>query len=611
VRINLQLSHKALLLVAVPLIFELAFVAILGILFKQAEYERDRQRHSTAILAEANSLNRLIVEAISSSITYGFTRNKHFGDRYARALKEIPLEFETLNGLIQDNPSQSRALSHIRELGNSVLALLAKAKNAVDGGEAPTPLEMVQLRKDLETLYNQMSASLTEFIEQERILNPVNPQAERRSELLIEISLATGLCVNILMAVGLALYFNRGTSARLRTLMDNTFKLAQGRPLNPPVSGRDEIAVLDETFHRMADALLEASRKERAVVDNALDVICSIDGNGRFVTVNPASTRVWGYNPEELVGRRYTDIICEEDTETTVKTIQSAISEKTERTFENRIRHKQKHIVYAFWSAHWSEAERSLFCVVHDITAQKEMDQLKQEFVSMITHDLRTPLTSLKVTCEALLDGTWGQIAESGKQQVKSAERSLNRLIGLINDLLDVEKMEAGKFNLEVEPVKLASVIDRSVESVGGYAKEHDVSLQICLPSQLQDSEVLADRDRLVQVLVNLLSNAVKYSPKGSVVSIDAAELNGLTEISVKDRGVGIPDEFQSAIFNRYEQVSLPDSIRKNSSGLGLSICKAIVEAHKGTIGVQSKEGQGSTFWFRVPSYKEELANSQ
>jgi PAS domain S-box-containing protein len=606
VRINLQLSHKALLLVAIPLVFQFVFVAILGILFEQAEYERDRQRHSTAVLAEANSLNRLFVEAISSLISFGITRSQSFSERYDRVMTEIPREFRTLNGLVNKNTRQLSSLNHIQQIGERVLAILARAKAGLDGqSEHLAAFQLAYLRKDLEKTYEQLSAALTQFVEEERILHPVDPEAEKRAEFFIQISLGAGLLLSVLMAVGLAAYFTAGTSRRLKTLMDNNFRLVQGKPLNPQVSGGDEIAVLDETFHVMAETLSEASRKERAVVDNALDVICSIDGDGRFLMVNPACARTWGYAPEELVGRRYADIVCEEDVEQTVRTIQQAVKEKSESTFENRIRHKQKQIVFASWSVHWSDRERSLFCVVHDITAQKEMDQLKKEFVSMITHDLRSPLTSVKITCEALLKGIWGQLAEAGIAQVKGADRSLKRLIGLINDLLDVEKMEAGKFNLDVEPVRLSTVIDRSIESLGGYAEQNDVSIKVQLPPELCEAEILGDRDRLVQVLVNLVSNAVKYSPRGSVVSISATVADGLTEIRVTDQGIGIPEEFQSAIFSRFEQVSLPEALRKNSSGLGLAICKAIVEAHKGTIGVKSEPGAGSTFWFRVPSYRD------
>src|SRR5262249_42532960 len=156
---------------------------------------------------------------------------------------------------------------------------------------------------------------------------------------------------------------------------------------------------------------------------------------------------------------------------------------------------------------------------------------------------------------------------------LQSAERGLSRLIGLINDLLDVEKMEAGKFSLQVEPVKLSKVVDRSLDAMGGYAQNEDISLTNCVTRELGESEILADSDRLVQVIVNLISNAVKFSPKGSTVSLSAAQVNGWTEIRVTDKGIGIPEEFQKSIFNRFEQLALPDALRNNSSGLGLAIC--------------------------------------
>src|ERR1700676_437665 len=163
-RIRLQLSHKAMLLVAIPLIFEFAFVAILWTLFKQAEYERDRQRHSTAVLAGANSLNRLFVEAISSLVSFGVTRSKSASDRFNRVTGEIPVEFKALKGLVSCNPRQLKALAHIEEVEVEALTVLTKAKSGFESDkQGLASLGIAYMRKDLESTYDQLSASLTQF----------------------------------------------------------------------------------------------------------------------------------------------------------------------------------------------------------------------------------------------------------------------------------------------------------------------------------------------------------------------------------------------------------------------------------------------------------------
>ncbi len=236
--------------------------------------------------------------------------------------------------------------------------------------------------------------------------------------------------------------------------------------------------------------------------------------------------------------------------------------------------------------------------VFHDMaSALEEAAQRKKELVAMVSHDLRTPLTSLRGFLELLTMGALGQVSEQAADRARKAQNSVERLISLINDLLDLEKMESGTVHLSLAPWKVETLIERSVESVGEFAESHDVTIV----SPVTDSTMVADGDRLVQVLVNLLSNAVKFSPPDSTVAIVLKEWPGWLEIRVKDKGRGVPERFQAAIFERFQQVEAADAAQRGGTGLGLPICKAIVEQHGGTIGVDSQEGQGSEFWFRLP----------
>jgi signal transduction histidine kinase len=224
--------------------------------------------------------------------------------------------------------------------------------------------------------------------------------------------------------------------------------------------------------------------------------------------------------------------------------------------------------------------------------------QRKREIVAMVSHDLRTPLCSISGVLTLLGEGVLGPLSDKAQRQVSLAEKSTNRLIKLINDLLDAEKLEAGKLQVVPRQLQLAPLIEQSVNSVETLARERAINLQI----NAGDLPVFVDGDRFVQVLVNLLSNTIKFSPDGSTVKIDARLLDSDVEIAVTDEGRGVPPEFVDKIFQRFEQVDQADEAERKGSGLGLPICKAIVELHGGKIGVTSAPGKGSKFWFTVPA---------
>lgn len=423
------------------------------------------------------------------------------------------------------------------------------------------------------------------------------PEEATRQRQFVRVSLVGLLAMSILVAIILALTLGRAITARLNTLMDNASKLSRKEPLNPPLTGTDEVAELDHVFRVMAAKLADASRKERAVIDNAVDVICSIDAQDRFSAVNPAALNLWGYNPERLIARNFLDLVLPEDQERTKKAFKEIMA-RTTGSFENRIKRSDGGVADMRWSVQWSDSEKSLFCVVHDVTDRKQMERMKQEFVAMVSHDLRSPLSSIKMTLELLAKGTYEGLSEKGQARVDSAFSSTRRLIKLVSDILDIEKMESGRMEMHKEITLTSILIDRSIEAIRSVADERGVSFE----KPEDDFELLVDGDRLTQVLVNLLSNAVKFSDNDAKVEIGAHKDDEWIVLTVTDYGKGIPADKHALIFERYKQVDKSDSKEKGGTGLGLAICKAIVEAHAGTIGVSSEEGSGSTFWIRLPA---------
>lgn len=244
-----------------------------------------------------------------------------------------------------------------------------------------------------------------------------------------------------------------------------------------------------------------------------------------------------------------------------------------------------------------------VFGMALDITERKAAERLKNEFVSTVSHELRTPLTSIRGALGLSLSGKLGEIPAKARKMLEVADRNSERLSLLINDILDLEKIESGRLDFELKETDLVEVVRHALDSNEGYASRYKVSLS--LSSAPASARVVVDEHRLAQALANLLSNAIKYSPSGGTVEVAIEDGPDAFRISVKDRGEGIPEAFRSQIFGRFAQADATDARERGGTGLGLSITKAIVERHGGTIEFESSIGVGTTFFFSIPKLPE------
>ena len=240
--------------------------------------------------------------------------------------------------------------------------------------------------------------------------------------------------------------------------------------------------------------------------------------------------------------------------------------------------------------------------IARDISQRKQIEKAKTEFVSTVSHELRTPLTSIKGSLGLVQSGVFGELPETFKPMVEIAYNNSDRLVRLINDLLDIEKMEAGKMDFHLAPVEIAALLRQSVRENDGYAVTHNVRFQVVEP--LAEVTVTGDKDRLLQVMANLLSNAAKFSPAEGVVEVGLEHRPGAVRVSITDHGPGIPENFQRKIFQKFSQADSSDAGQKGGTGLGLSICRAIVERHGGAIDFKTERGVGTTFFFDLPEDK-------
>lgn len=234
-----------------------------------------------------------------------------------------------------------------------------------------------------------------------------------------------------------------------------------------------------------------------------------------------------------------------------------------------------------------------------DITERRHMERLKSEFVSTVTHELRTPMTSIHGALSLLASGVAGPMPEGAQELIKRSHQSSDRLVRLVNDVLDVERIESRLMRYSMTAQPLAPLVDQAIDSTRAYADEHGVEFD--LQAHSDDVRVLADADRIVQVVVNLLSNAVKFAGPSKRVSIRTAATGLGVRVSVIDDGAGIPESFRPRIFERFSQADSSDRRQKGGTGLGLNICRSIIDEHGGRIDYISILGEGSEFYFELP----------
>ncbi len=599
---RINLSHKGFILIAVPLVFELVFVATLFELLMRAKDEAWRESSARQTVVLTNELGKLSFDASSALVTFALTKNKAFEERFVEIVRKIREDVHSLKTRVIDDPPRVVAAMRIEFYERTILDLLAQAKEQLSNVSGLGNVLSGDRARRLQAAMSKLLTEINRFGEAEGRLVSETYGAQSRSETLVYGCLSAGVVLNILLAFGLAIFFNKGTAKRLGILMDNTMRLAGSKELHLPLAGDDELAHLDSVFHDMARALAEALRKERVAVENAVDVICFIGSDGCFLAVNPAVLDVWGYRQDELLGHSYVDLVEADSIEKTRLYFADVREGKAAAALENCLVKSDGSDVDMSWSSHWSEQEQAFFCVVHDITERKKLDRLKREFVAMVSHDLRSPLNSVKALLTLLSEGAYGNLSSAGQVSVTATEQDVERLIAMINDLLDIEKMESGRLELHFKKVALVDLLWRAAGAISSFAESCAVNIKV-IPCKV---EIVADEERLIQVVVNLISNAVKFSPPETTVVLSVDELADSVVVKVADKGRGIPRLAQQAVFERFKQVDKSDGVGHKGSGLGLAICKAIVEQHGGEIGVDSEEGKGSTFWFRVPRQQPE-----
>ncbi len=588
--------QKGLVLVGVPVLFELVLVGLLTAVLVQVNQVKHYEHYlhqvtytATRIVADFTKIGRIV----------SGERNQAAVNEFNKVGSDLLVEYEKMRALAARDPSLLEVFSSYDQLVRPGMQFVANGLETFK--RAPDPKRSIAFafkdREMLGPLVDRLAQYLIKFGDRLDPMQVISPEYQARLRGQQGALLIAGAGINLAISMLLVVFFSRDINDRLAVLKENELRLAREQVLRAPMPGRDEIARLDSVFHRMAISLNEALQKERAVFDNSQDVICAFDSGGLFRQVNSASISLWGFKPDQLLNSSVFELVVAEEQAELFCQFQSAKDSGQVVNFESRLRCSDGTLKDTFWSANWSAERELLFCVGHDVTKVKELERLKQEFLAMVSHDLRGPLNNINGVAELILVGAMGPLPELAEQKLQIVVKNVERLLNLINDLLDIAKLEAGEMQLSLEPTPVASILERSAQALEGMAKAKQVDLVV----EAGDGLVNVDADRLIQALVNLLSNAIKFSPEGSTVTLSAEFSDGSCELKVADQGRGIPESYLNAIFERFKQVEAADGKGAKGTGLGLPIAKKIVEGHGGSIGVESKSGVGSSFWIRLP----------
>lgn len=370
-----------------------------------------------------------------------------------------------------------------------------------------------------------------------------------------------------------------------------------------PVGDKNtEFGKLYSAFNKFVEFFKEKRNSEQKlslILDNITDSLITVDNTGIIQALNPSVEEMFGYLPQELLGANVNLLVSPaifNESKIADKIVhangkyQMLGIKKNEEFFPIEV--NINNFLY--------NDENLYILLIRDITEEKEVERMKNEFVSIVSHELRTPLTSIRGSLGLALSGAFPTVTGKIKDLLDIAHNNSLRLINLINDILDIEKIAAGKMEFCYENLNVSDAIENIISMNKPYAYKFNVEYMF-INNLNEDASINVDKGRFTQVLTNLLSNATKFSPEKDKIIVSADYNNEFIKISIKDNGKGIPDEFKDKIFDKFTQADSSDTRQKGGTGLGLSICKSLVEEMNGRIGFESKLNSGTTFYVEFP----------
>lgn len=538
---------------------------------------RDLVVHSYQILNMLESIHSMLKDAETGQRGYLLTFDESYLEPYNHTSDSVEEAFRNLTQLTSDNPQQ---LSKIKQLSTASSKKLSELKRTIELGRTQGFDAAVAVVKS-----NQGKNAMDEI--REIIGDMIKIENDHLMDRTVKLEQDTAL-VSIV-----SLFFSSFAIMALVVL-----------------------AFLLQRFLRARQQAETETEKQKSflqlVLDTMSDGLVVADLQGNFILTNPAAQQLVGKlgdSPPSEWASKFGLFKSEEGDLypsgelPLARALRGESSEDVEIFVRNAQNPNGRWIsVNGRTLGHGTDNMTGGLVVMRDISDRKGAERRVSEFYSTVSHELRTPLTSIRGSLGLIEGGLAGSISDKGLKLIKIARSESDRLIRLINDILDLRKIEAGKLELKRTAINCQALIRQAIEAIRGMSESSGVQVS---PRFNTNGQVECDHDRIIQVLTNLISNAIKFSSTGGEVVVDLdATLDGAMRFSVIDKGAGIPADQMHKLFGKFQQLDQSDTRKKEGTGLGLAITKAIVEEHGGRLGVESEVGRGSIFWFELPASK-------
>ena len=612
---DLPLRGKALVVISLPLVVLLLSLVLIYITERQTARAEEDVRRVLLVQGDIQTVHTLLAEAAASVRGYLLTRREDFLPGYLKAKPLIESALRRLDSNVRDERVRAQ-LTAITPLINSKVDGLEQMLS--DRAEKPESITTILINNKyiLDELRAHISTMLT--LEDTLLAERTAAAYATRQRLLFSTLLAA-LC-GLFGASVAVLFLSKGIVARVQQVQGNAQRLALGQPLRPQPPENDEIGQLGT---RLVEAGLLLAERERALRDNEERLRLIIDGvkdygifaldtQGYVTSWNAGAERIKGYTEQEIIGQHFSVFyLAQERPQHPEMALREATRdghymEEAWRCRQNGSRFWASVVITAQYDS--SGALRGFSKITRDITdrraaeialrtAREEAERAsraKSEFLSRMSHELRTPLNSILGFAQLLdMDSPPGK-----KAQIGHILRAGQHLLTLINEVLDIAKIEAGRLPLNIESVPLAIALQEALTLVSPMAADAGIHLAP-LPTLAADSGIVADRQRLTQVLLNLLSNAIKYNRPEGQVSIEVKIDQQRIAVSVSDTGKGIAADRLGQLFKPFERIETDPNVE--GSGLGLALSRSLLEMMNGSLTVQSQPGAGSRFTLELP----------